>query len=39
MIQMDIQDTEVLDLFSGSGALAIEALSRGASKAVLCGKY
>lgn len=38
MLQINIQDTEVLDLFSGSGALAIEALSRGASKAVLCDK-
>ena len=38
MIQMDIQDAEVLDLFSGSGALGIEALSRGAAKAVICDK-
>lgn len=38
MIQMDIQDSVVLDLFSGSGALGIEALSRGAKKAVLCDK-
>lgn len=38
MIQMDIRETEVLDLFSGSGALAIEALSRGAKKAILCDK-
>jgi len=29
-----IADTRVLDLFAGSGALGIEALSRGASKAV-----
>lgn len=36
IIQMDIQDSVVLDLFSGSGALGIEALSRGAKKAVLC---
>ena len=31
----DISGTRVLDLFSGSGALAIEALSRGASEATL----
>ncbi|MBO5478490.1 MAG: 16S rRNA (guanine(966)-N(2))-methyltransferase RsmD [Clostridia bacterium] len=36
IIQTDMQDAEILDLFSGSGALAIEALSRGAKKAVLC---
>ena len=30
MIAFDIPDTSVLDLFSGSGALGIEALSRGA---------
>jgi 16S rRNA (guanine966-N2)-methyltransferase len=30
----DIEDAEVLDLFAGSGALGIEALSRGASTAV-----
>lgn len=38
MIQMEIQDSVVLDLFSGSGALGIEALSRGAKKVVLCDK-
>ncbi len=31
----DLPDAAVLDLFAGSGALAIEALSRGASRAVL----
>jgi 16S rRNA (guanine966-N2)-methyltransferase len=31
----DVVDARVLDLFAGSGALAIEALSRGASSAVL----
>lgn len=30
-----LEDTNVLDLFAGSGALAIEALSRGARRAVL----
>lgn len=38
MLQIDINDSEVLDLFSGSGALAIEAISRGAKKAVVCDK-
>jgi 16S rRNA (guanine966-N2)-methyltransferase len=31
----DVQHARVLDLFAGSGALAIEALSRGAEEAVL----
>lgn len=31
----DVSDLRVLDLYAGSGALAIEALSRGASEAVL----
>ena len=35
MIQMDIEGRDVLDLFSGSGQLALEALSRGASSAVM----
>ena len=34
-IQGDVSDAVVLDLFSGSGALALEALSRGAQKAVM----
>lgn len=33
MIAFDIPDSSVLDLFSGSGALGIEALSRGAENA------
>ena len=36
IIQNKIPDAVVLDLFAGSGALAIEALSRGAQKAYLC---
>ncbi len=36
ILQFDLKDSNVLDLFSGSGALAIEALSRGANSAVLC---
>ena len=35
IINSDIYDSEVLDLFSGSGALGIEAASRGAKKVVL----
>lgn len=38
ILQNDIRDADVLDLFSGSGALAIEALSRGAKSCVLCDK-
>jgi RNA methyltransferase, RsmD family len=34
MIQFDIEDRRVLDLFAGSGQLGLEALSRGALKAV-----
>ena len=36
IIQNQIQDSIILDLFSGSGAIAIEFLSRGAEKAYLC---
>ncbi|MFH1700699.1 MAG: 16S rRNA (guanine(966)-N(2))-methyltransferase RsmD [Candidatus Zixiibacteriota bacterium] len=35
MIQHDIENANVLDIFAGSGALTIEALSRGAASAVL----
>lgn len=38
IIQNDVRGTCVLDLFSGSGALGIEALSRGAKFCVLCDK-
>jgi RNA methyltransferase, RsmD family len=36
IINFNILDSKILDLFSGSGSLAIEALSRGAEFAVLC---
>lgn len=36
IIQFDIEGRRVLDLYAGSGQLALEALSRGASNAVLC---
>ena len=35
MIQFDLEGRVVLDLFGGSGQLALEALSRGAGKAVI----
>ena len=35
MIQFDIIDSAVLDLFSGTGALGVEAISRGAKKTYL----
>ncbi|WP_370629444.1 16S rRNA (guanine(966)-N(2))-methyltransferase RsmD [Mycoplasma sp. Ms02] len=37
-IQFDLQDSVFLDLFSGSGAFAIEAVSRGAMKAIAIEK-
>lgn len=36
ILQTRIKDATVLDLFSGSGALALESLSRGAKRAILC---
>ena len=36
IIQQDIEGSIVLDLFAGSGAIGLECLSRGASKAILC---
>lgn len=35
ILQMKVRDVQVLDLFSGSGAMAFEAISRGARSAVL----
>lgn len=36
ILQMRIANSTVLDLFAGSGQIAIECLSRGASRAILC---
>lgn len=38
MLQFDIEGREVLDLFSGSGQLGLEAISRGAKHAVMVDK-
>lgn len=38
IIQTHLQDSNVLDLFAGSGALGIEALSRGANHCTFCDK-
>lgn len=38
IIQADIEEANVLDLFAGSGALGIEALSRGAKHCTFCDK-
>ncbi len=38
MLEPELRDAVVVDLFAGSGAGAIEALSRGASRAVLVEK-
>ena len=35
ILQADVPDSRVLDLFAGSGALSLEAISRGAAGAVL----
>lgn len=38
MLQFDIEGRRVLDMFSGSGQMALEALSRGALSAVMLDK-
>ena len=38
IIQTHLQESNVLDLFAGSGALGIEALSRGAKHCTFCDK-
>ena len=38
IIQNDIVGSVVLDLFSGSGAIGLEMVSRGAESAILCDK-
>lgn len=38
IIQNKVQDSIFLDLFSGSGAIGLEAASRGAKLAILCDK-
>ena len=38
IIQDEIYNSIFLDLFSGSGAIGLEAASRGAKKAILCDK-
>ena len=38
IIQAEITDSIFLDLFSGSGAIGLEAASRGAKKVILCEK-
>ena len=38
IIQKQLVDAKVLDLFAGSGALGIEAISRGAQSVVFCDK-
>lgn len=36
ILNFDLQDAIVLDLFAGSGALGLEAISRGAKKTIFC---
>lgn len=38
MLQFDIEGRRVLDLFAGSGQMALEAISRGAKEAILVDK-
>ncbi len=39
IIQSDVTNSNFLDLFAGSGAIGIEAASRGANKVVLCDNF
>ncbi len=36
ILQFDVPGADVLDLYAGSGAMALESLSRGARRAVMC---
>lgn len=36
IIQSEIRESVFLDIFAGSGAIGLEAVSRGAKKAILC---
>ena len=38
IIQKDVPNAVFLDLFAGSGAIGLEAVSRGAKKSILCDK-
>ncbi len=38
MVQFDVENAVVLDLFAGSGGLGLEALSRGAASVVFCDR-
>lgn len=38
IIQKDVPNAVFLDLFAGSGAIGLEAISRGAKKSILCDK-
>lgn len=38
MLQFEINGREILDLFAGSGQMGLEAVSRGAVRAVLCDR-
>ena len=38
IIQGELEDAIFLDLFAGSGAIGLEAISRGAKKTILCDK-